>query len=77
MIPFSWAQWTSSASSAKLYIFRIKADQFEAFAMGMGEIDETIHELEGVYHENFDEHRKARKHGRWSEDHRSSGPAIG
>ncbi|MCZ7862639.1 hypothetical protein O9X98_14785 [Agrobacterium salinitolerans] len=54
------------AEFGKLYIFRIKADQFEAFEMNMGEIDETVHELEGVYHETFDEYRKARKLGPWS-----------
>ncbi|MBY3433611.1 hypothetical protein HFN89_05560 [Rhizobium laguerreae] len=65
------------ADFGKLYIFRIKADQFEAFEMGVGEIDETIHELEGVYHETFDEYRKARKLGPWSAGPRAGGPFIG
>jgi hypothetical protein len=65
------------AEFGKLYIFRIKADQLEAFESGMGEVDETIHELEGVYHETFDDYRKARKMGPWAEGVNRLGPTTG
>jgi hypothetical protein len=61
-----WGNDFDESEFNKLYIFRIRADQADAFRKGMWKIDETIHALEGVHQESVDDYRKARKLGPWS-----------